>query len=401
MSTVAYPRAAKAQSPYASGLTNPIFVNNGVNPGTTYYYTVAAADFSGEGAHSTQASATIAGQLAVTNTDITSLGSSGTLELAGSVSEYSSSTNLTNNSTAADGILVTGTNQIVGNVTGTGNLVIAPGGYLTASSIVQNTLVIGAGGTLTIAPSGGSTNASAAASSAVAADSTSDAATSSAIAVAAAAPVVEPLAAAQVIASSADAIAPVVAPIAIAVSSDAPFAPQTVTPVVLPTITPTATPTASLAPAVVSQPTAPAAINVPTMAVASAPLVSRVATSNPSDSVAQLLARTELGTAMPLFTQFVAGQPMDQNVDETGASLSFAAKNVANSTGMTTVSEPLSITPLGAGAESLLNVENATDSIDPGSNRDAMEAIFADGDIAARVDDALLNLLANEAGNRD
>ena len=152
--------------PYASGLTNPTFIDNGVNPGTTYYYTVAAADFSGEGAHSTQASATIAGQLAQTDTEISGVGSSGTLELVGSNSEFTGSTNLTNDSTATAGILVSGTNQVVGNITGTGNLVIAAGGDLTANSIVQNTLVIGAGGTLTIVPSGGSANASAAAASA-------------------------------------------------------------------------------------------------------------------------------------------------------------------------------------------------------------------------------------------
>ena len=175
-----------------------------------------------------------------------------------------------------------------------------------------------------------------------------------------------------------------------------------VTPNVMPTATASVTPTASLPPVVDSQPTAPAAVNLPaTAVVASAPLAPRVAASNPSDSVAQLLARTELGTAMPLFTQFVAGQPMDQNVDETGASLSFAAKNVANSTSMMTVSEPLSITPLGTGAEGLLNIENSTDSVDPSSNHEAMDAVFADGDIAARVDDALLNLLANEVWNRD
>jgi autotransporter-associated beta strand protein len=78
----------------------------------------------------------------------------GTIELAGSVSDLTSAVNIANGSTATAGILVSGTNQVVGAITGNGNLAVAAGSDLTANSIVQNTLVIGAGSTLTIAPSG-------------------------------------------------------------------------------------------------------------------------------------------------------------------------------------------------------------------------------------------------------
>jgi autotransporter-associated beta strand protein len=71
------------------------------------------------------------------------------LELAGSVSALSSSdspthrVNITNNSTAAAGLLVTGTNQQVGKIDGPGNTSVATGGSLTANHIVQSALVIG------------------------------------------------------------------------------------------------------------------------------------------------------------------------------------------------------------------------------------------------------------------
>jgi hypothetical protein len=64
------------------------------------------------------------------------------------------------------GLQVTGTNQGVGIVSGTGttngdgatiyngDTVVGPGASLTATQILQNSLTIGAGGTVTIAPSG-------------------------------------------------------------------------------------------------------------------------------------------------------------------------------------------------------------------------------------------------------
>jgi hypothetical protein len=74
---------------------------------------------------------------------------SATLELAGSVSNLSSATGppiraaVINNSSAVAGLLVTGTNQRLGGIDGTGNVVVADGGGLTADHIIQTALVIG------------------------------------------------------------------------------------------------------------------------------------------------------------------------------------------------------------------------------------------------------------------
>ena len=106
----------------------------------------------------------------------------GTLELAGTTSNLTSAVNITNSSTAAAGILVSGSNQIVGAIDGDGNLEIASGGDLTANSIIQNTLTIGAGATLTIAPSGGSMEVSMAASAGSTANVAADSNLSQAIA---------------------------------------------------------------------------------------------------------------------------------------------------------------------------------------------------------------------------
>ncbi|HEV2971346.1 MAG TPA: autotransporter-associated beta strand repeat-containing protein [Pirellulales bacterium] len=69
-----------------------------------------------------------------------------TLELAGSVSALSNGpnrVNVTNNSTAAAGILVSGTHQQVGNIDGSGVTQVNAGSDLTANHIVQSELVIG------------------------------------------------------------------------------------------------------------------------------------------------------------------------------------------------------------------------------------------------------------------
>ncbi len=74
-----------------------------------------------------------------------------TLELAGNVSDLSSPSpasarvNVTNNSKQSSGgsLLVSGTNQQVGAITGTGDTVVNASASLTANSIVQNALVIG------------------------------------------------------------------------------------------------------------------------------------------------------------------------------------------------------------------------------------------------------------------
>ena len=71
---------------------------------------------------------------------------SATLELAGSVSSLSSGgnrVNIANNSTAAAGILVWGTNQQVGNIDGSGTTQVNSGSDLTANHIIQTALVIG------------------------------------------------------------------------------------------------------------------------------------------------------------------------------------------------------------------------------------------------------------------
>jgi hypothetical protein len=73
-----------------------------------------------------------------------------TLELAGSISGLSSTSsaaarvNVANNSTVpGGGLLVTGTNQQVGAITGSGNLTLAAGGSLTVNSIRQAAIIIG------------------------------------------------------------------------------------------------------------------------------------------------------------------------------------------------------------------------------------------------------------------
>jgi hypothetical protein len=82
-----------------------------------------------------------------------------TLELAGSVSALASGSNRANitNSSAAPGILVSGTNQVVGGIDGSGTTQVNAGSDLTANHIVQSALVIGgtagSAGLVTIAAS--------------------------------------------------------------------------------------------------------------------------------------------------------------------------------------------------------------------------------------------------------
>ena len=68
-----------------------------------------------------------------------------TLELAGSVSALSSGANRTNitNNSDAPGVLVSGTNQQVGNIDGSGTTQVNAGSDLTANHIVQGALIIG------------------------------------------------------------------------------------------------------------------------------------------------------------------------------------------------------------------------------------------------------------------
>jgi fibronectin-binding autotransporter adhesin len=84
---------------------------------------------------------------ATIGTGVTAVVNNGaTLELAGSVSALSSATNrvnITNNSNAAAGVLVSGANQQVGNIDGPGNVQINAGASLTANHITAGALVIG------------------------------------------------------------------------------------------------------------------------------------------------------------------------------------------------------------------------------------------------------------------
>jgi autotransporter-associated beta strand protein len=92
------------------------------------------------------------------------VGAGSTLELAGSVSALSSAANRVNIMTAAasNGVLVSGTNQRVGQINGAGSVVINSGSDLTADHIVQSALVIqgiaGSPAAVTIAASDSSGN---------------------------------------------------------------------------------------------------------------------------------------------------------------------------------------------------------------------------------------------------
>ncbi len=84
-------------------------------------------------------SATVGGGVTAT------VASTGTFELAGSVSALANGANrvnITNNSNSA-GLLVSGTNQQVGNIDGSGTTQVNAGSDLTADHIVQNALMIG------------------------------------------------------------------------------------------------------------------------------------------------------------------------------------------------------------------------------------------------------------------
>ena len=88
-----------------------------------------------------------------------SISGGGQLELAGPIPALNLSVNVTNNSTAAAGVLIAGANQQAGQISGTGNIVVNAGGALTAYQIIQNSLTIHgtrttAAGRVTLLPSG-------------------------------------------------------------------------------------------------------------------------------------------------------------------------------------------------------------------------------------------------------
>jgi hypothetical protein len=122
--------------------------------------------------NATSGQATVSGSGATAPSVTVSAGA--TLQLAGNVSALSDPSsgnlaNVNNNGSATGpgvgGLQVTGTNQSVGVVSGTptnsggtttysGDTVVASGAGLTATQILQNSLTIGAGSTVTIRPSG-------------------------------------------------------------------------------------------------------------------------------------------------------------------------------------------------------------------------------------------------------
>ncbi len=444
-------RENPGDSSYTMIATLPGNVTNltdtGLTSGATYAYQVVAVNSAGD---STPASASVtlpvAGGGAAENNVQLGSGDSGTLDLAGSVSVFTSSTNIINNSTAADGILVTGTNQVVGDISGAGNLVIAAGGDLTANSIVQNSLVIGAGATLTIAPSGGSTDAAAAAANADAANAATTStlsqtamarlaavraarlAANSALTgdaggsvVADAAPAAMPVAistngatpatsaalavaAPQSNAAVTDAVVPAVATTAVVVSTEIPV----VAPAAMPSAALTVSPSS-----LISQPAASVAV-APTAAAptAAAPVASDPTTAiisdsiairptAPIESVAQLVARTEISFAIPDSMRIDAGKTRDSFADPSGPAPSIGAKDGTIASSYVTVVNSLPVTPLGSGGEGIIGGENPTDVVDPSSVRAATDAVFADGEIVdGRVDDEVLSLLAGAACDR-
>jgi Pectate lyase superfamily protein/MBG domain len=130
-------------------------------PGT---YAVSASFNSGDPDY---ASTTTSGNLVIggyeTAQSVTvTVGSAGTFMDDGSIVATNSLTLITNNSISAQGVLVSGTNQVVGGIDGAGSLVVSPGGDLTANFIRQGSLVINgsarAPGLVTLAPSDSSGN---------------------------------------------------------------------------------------------------------------------------------------------------------------------------------------------------------------------------------------------------
>ena len=89
--------------------------------------------------------AAVNGSAAVGSAVTVTIASGASLELAGTVSALSSNVNVANGSTQASGggLIVSGSNQQVGNVDGAGDLVIEAGGALTANRVNQNALLIG------------------------------------------------------------------------------------------------------------------------------------------------------------------------------------------------------------------------------------------------------------------
>ncbi len=85
------------------------------------------------------------GQASIGSDVTVTISSGATLELSGVVSALSTDVNIANDGSRASGggLLVTGTNQLIGDIDGTGDLIVGPSGMLTADHIVQDAIVIG------------------------------------------------------------------------------------------------------------------------------------------------------------------------------------------------------------------------------------------------------------------
>jgi hypothetical protein len=98
------------------------------------------------------------------------VGTTSTFFLVGSPVATDSSTSIVNNSVSAQGVLVDSANQVIGGISGTGNLTVGSGGGLTANYVQQNSLVIsGSAGdpaavTIATSDSSGASSATSAAS---------------------------------------------------------------------------------------------------------------------------------------------------------------------------------------------------------------------------------------------
>ncbi len=341
----------------------------------------------------------------------------GTLELTGFASDATAQVSISNNSTAEAGILVSGTNQVVGGIDGTGNLVVDAGGNLTAGSIVQNTLSIGAGATVTIAPSGGSMGGS----SADAANTTDVAATSS----------LSPAAAARLAAARAQRLAALLlaegvvltdsatdsieaAPTAIAVTSDAMTSAPSVgsTASILASTTPVATSVqaTSVPAASIQAMSVPATIIPPTIAPTNnSPATAVVVDSVPSEPAASApplpdrqASRSDVGkTASPsdpiAFDQWFSQVPSDL-----GSSSSIESSNWHD------ISDPpkssiasSSTTFVGNDLDSSNGPRTSHGSgvLDQNALHDAIDTVFAGDDDFAFQDDSLTALLATDAWN--
>jgi autotransporter-associated beta strand protein len=92
------------------------------------------------------------GTVAVDPTAILQINAGATVELAGTAATYDgvNALSIINNSTSS--LLVSGAGQHAGDISGVGNTELAAGADLTVNSLVQNTLIIGAGAKLILAP---------------------------------------------------------------------------------------------------------------------------------------------------------------------------------------------------------------------------------------------------------